>query len=181
MKHDLLVLAIAALIPLIVGSAWYSPLLFAKAWMGAVGLAPEDAKKSNMALNMLLLYVFSFFIAFALVPIVIHQFGFMSMLMDQSGKDALENAAKGQTSPLYSLIVSIYSTHGHSFRTYKHGALHGTIAAITLVLPLVASCAVFERRGFKYVMITWGFWLINFILMGAVICHWFWVPLDNLH
>jgi hypothetical protein len=168
MGHNLLVLAVAALIPLIVGSAWYSPLLFAKAWQDAVGITPEKAKQSNMVVSMALLYVFSFFIAVGLMGIVIHQFGLFSMLMDKPSQEAL----KDPNSPLYQLMATLWHGHGHSFRTYKHGALHGTLAAVMLALPLIASGAVFEQRGFKYIMITWGFWLINFILMGAVICHW---------
>jgi hypothetical protein len=168
MIHNLLVLAVTALIPLIVGAAWYSPMLFAKAWQEATGVTPEKAKQSSMALSMGLLYVFSFFIAVTLMVTVIHQFGFNSMMMDKSGQDAL----KDPNSDLHKLIVTLWSSHGHSFRTYKHGAFHGGILAVFLALPLIASCAVFEQRSFKYVMITWGFWFINFILMGAVLCHW---------
>lgn len=168
MGHNLLVLAVAALIPLIVGSAWYSPLLFAKPWMAATGMTEENAKKSNMILNMALLYVFSFFIATALMFTVIHQFGLFSLLADPGGKAGLADP----NSALYSAMQTIWHTSGHSFRTYRHGALHGAITAVFLVLPLFSSCAIFEGRGFKYIMITWGFWLVNFILMGAVICHW---------
>jgi len=162
------VIAITALIPLIVGAAWYSPLLFSKAWMETVRLTPEDTKKSNMVLNMLLLYVFSFLIALALMFTVIHQFGLQSMLQSPEGKAALSdpNSEAGKA------LATIWHLFGHSFRTYKHGALHGAITAVFFALPLIASSAIFEQRGFKYVMITWGFWLINLTLMGAVICHW---------
>jgi hypothetical protein len=174
MGHDLLVCAVAALIPLIVGSAWYSPMLFGKAWMGAVGLTPEDAKKSNMVVNMLLLYVCSFFIAFALQFMVIHQAGLQSMLQTPAGRAAITNP----DSETGKALATIWHAFGHSFRTYRHGAFHGALTAIFFVLPLIASCAIFERRGFKYIMITWGFWLINLILMGAVLCHW--IQLDAL-
>jgi Protein of unknown function (DUF1761) len=168
MAHNLLVLAVTALIPLIVGSAWYSPMLFAKAWQEATGITPEKAKQSSMALSMGLLYIFSFFISVFLVINVIHQFGLNSMLQDKAGHDALSDP----NSNLHKLLVTLWSSHGHSFRTYRHGALHGAISAVFVALPLIASGAVFEQRGFKYIMITWGFWLINFILMGAVLCHW---------
>jgi hypothetical protein len=169
MGHDLLVLALAALIPLVVGSAWYSPLLFAKPWMAATGMTEEKAKNSSMAVNMILLYVFSFLIAVALLPIVIHQMGLNSMLMDPNSQKALSDP----NSDLSKLVSTLWAGHGHSFRTYRHGALHGAITAVFFALPLIASCAIFEQRGWKYIMITWGFWLINLTLMGAVICHWF--------
>ena len=120
-----------------------------------------------MALNMLLLYIFSFFIGSALIPIVIHQFGLFSMLADPKTKEML----KDPNSEISKIMATLWTGYSHSFRTYKHGAFHGTLSAITLALPLIATGAVFEQKGFKYVMITWGFWLINFILMGAVLCH----------
>jgi hypothetical protein len=172
--HTLIVLAIAALIPLIVGSAWYSPLLFSKAWMAATGMTAERAKNSNMLVNMVLLYVCSFFIASALMFMVIHQFGLQSLLQDQGGKAALADP----NSELGKAIATLWHSSGHSFRTYRHGAFHGAITAVFFVLPLIASCAIFEQRGVKYILITWGFWLINLILMGAIICHW--LPFDTL-
>lgn len=168
MGHNLLVLAVAALIPLIVGSAWYSPLLFAKPWMAATGRTPEDAKNTNMVLNMAVLYVLSFFVAIGLMFASIHQFGLNSMLMDEGGKASLAN----HDSSVYKAIVVLWHSSGHSFRTYKHGAFHGFAASLFFALPLIASGAIFEGRGVKYVLITWGFWVVNFILMGAVICHW---------
>ena len=168
MGHNLPVLAIAALIHLIVGSAWYSPLLFAKPWMAATGMTPEKAKTSNMMVNMVLLYVCSFFIAMALQFMVIHQFGLQSILQNTYGKTAMGDP----NSEMGKAIGTLWHGFGHSFRTYKHGAFHGAITAVFFVLPLIASCAIFEQRGWKYILITWGFWLINLVLMGAVLCHW---------
>ena len=168
MTHNLLVWAVAALIPLVVGSAWYSPLLFAKAWQEATGITPEKAKQASMAVSMGLLYVFSFLIAIALSASVIHQMGFSSMLQDKFGQAALQDPS----SPTYQSISTLWHGYGHSFRTYRHGALHGGIVAVFFALPLIASSAVFEQRGAKYILITWGFWFVNLVLMGAVICHW---------
>src|SRR5579863_8391879 len=113
MGHNLLVLALTALIPLVVGSAWYSPLLFAKPWMAATGMTEEKAKKSNMALNMLLLYIFSFFIGSALIPIVIHQFGLFSMLADPKTKEML----KDPNSEISKIMATLWTGYSHSFRT----------------------------------------------------------------
>jgi hypothetical protein len=168
MGHNLLVLALSALIPLIVGSAWYSPLLFAKPWMAATGMTPEKAKNSSMVVSMILLYVFSFLIAVSLAGMVVHQLGLNSMLQDPKIKDSFNDP----NSDFSKALAVVWGALGHSFRTYRHGAFHGALAAIFFALPLIASCAVFEQRGWKYIMITWGFWLINLMLMGAVICHW---------
>ena len=168
MSHNLLVLALSALIPLVVGSLWYSPFLFAKSWQEATGVTPEKAKNSGMAVSMAVLYVCSFFISIAVMVSVIHQFGFNSMLQDAAGKAGMADA----NSALHGMVTTIWHGYGHAFRTYRHGALHGAILAVFFALPLIASSAVFEQRGAKYIFITWGFWAINLILMGAVLCHW---------
>jgi hypothetical protein len=170
MKHNLLVSAVTALIPLIVGSAWYSPIFFLKPWLAATGLTPQ-APGRQMAVNMALLYVFSFLLSIGLAPIVIHQFGLFSLLADPQGKAMLNDP----NSDLHKLVAELWRNHGHMFRRYRHGAFHGALTAVFIALPLIASGAVFEKRGIKYILITWGYWLVNLILMGAVICHWSYV------
>ena len=73
MKTNFLTIALAALIPLIIGFIWYGPLLFQKPWMKQLGLKKESLKEKNAILIFTLSYVFSFFIAFFLQFIVIHQ------------------------------------------------------------------------------------------------------------
>jgi hypothetical protein len=62
--------------------------------------------------------------------------------------------------------------YGNNFRTFKHGALHGFISAFLMVLPVIGTNALFERKGFKYIAINVGFWIINFTIMGGIICAW---------
>lgn len=38
---------VAALIPMIIGALWYSPILFAKQWMKLIGKTEADIKKGN--------------------------------------------------------------------------------------------------------------------------------------
>lgn len=64
----------------------------------------------------------------------------------------------------------VMATYGNDFRTFKHGALHGTITGIGLALPIVAVNAMFERRGFKYIAVTAGYWILCLILMGGFLC-----------
>lgn len=40
---------VGALASFLVGGLWYSPILFARPWMRAIGLTEEELKKSNMA------------------------------------------------------------------------------------------------------------------------------------
>jgi hypothetical protein len=170
-----LVCALAALIPLVIGSLWYSPLLFLKPWLAATGVSP-DAGKQGMVKNMILLYVMSFFVAFGLTALVCHQMGFYSMLGGGGGDAAISDP----NSTIHKYLVAVYGSYGHGFRTFKHGALHGAIAAFVFALPFFATCAAYEKRSVKYVLITWGFWLVNFTLMGAFICHFAALPTDKM-
>ena len=40
-------IVLAALVPMVLGMAWYSPLLFARPWMAAVGKARDDLRGPN--------------------------------------------------------------------------------------------------------------------------------------
>jgi len=55
-------------------------------------------------------------------------------------------------------------------RTWSHGAVHGVIAAISVALPLIGINSLFERRGWKYIGIHFGYWLLALALMGALLC-----------
>lgn len=61
---------VCALLSLVVGAFWWSPLLFAKAWQKEAGFSDDDLKKINPAKNFgvsfLLAYVISYNLAFFL-------------------------------------------------------------------------------------------------------------------
>lgn len=159
---NILVLLAAALIPLVIGFIWYHPKVFGTAWMKATGMTPESGKGMNMALVFGLTYVFSFFLAFAMCSLSIHQFHVFSLFYKQPIDDPSTEAG--------ALFKTIMDTYGHSYRTFKHGALHGTIGGIILALPIVAINAMFERRGFKYIAINAGYFIVSFALMAGVVC-----------
>lgn len=60
-------LIIAAIIPTVIGAAWYSPLLFQKPWMTSIGMTEEKAKSANMPVIMVISLVLAFFLAFFLL------------------------------------------------------------------------------------------------------------------
>ena len=158
-------LALAAVIQMIIGAIWYNPNVFGKAWLATIGKTEEQMKAgANMALTFGLAFVCSFFVAFSLTFIVIHQYGFMSMVRDQPGW-------ADPNSPLNMNINDMLHHYGHAYRTFRHGALHGTITAIFFITPVVGTIALFEQRGFKYVLIHSGFWIVSLATMGAFICH----------
>ena len=152
-----------AFIPMIVGLIYYNDKVFGKAWMDSAGLNEEALKGGNMLLILGISYLFSIFLSVALSGMVIHQMGLYSMLQDDPSFMKPETA-NGQW------YKSFMDMHGHSFRTFKHGVLHGVIAALFFALPLITINALFERRSFKYIGIHAGYWTITLAIMGGVVC-----------
>ncbi|WP_367277991.1 DUF1761 domain-containing protein [Flavobacterium sp.] len=62
--------------------------------------------------------------------------------------------------------------YGETFRTYKHGALHGFIAGLFIALPLISINGLFEQKSWKYMAIQAGYWTVILTIMGAIICGW---------
>ena len=162
MNFNLIILLITAVVPLFIGFIWYNPKVLGTAWMKESNINPEKIEKPNPMI-FLWCYLLSLFISVALTPIVIHQFGFFSILMSEPGLN-------DPNSDLFAYTSEFMANYGQNFRTFKHGALHGMINAILLALPIIGINALFERKSFKYVMIHTGYWAISLGLMGGIIC-----------
>jgi hypothetical protein len=160
---NFLILLLAALVPMVMGFIWYNPKVFGTAWMQASGITEDKMKGANMGVVFGVSFVLSFFLAFGLQFIVIHQYGVQSALMtNESIKDA--------NSELGMYFTNFMAKYGHNFRTFKHGALHGTITGLFLALPILGTNALFEKKGFKYIAINVGYWTVTMALMGGIIC-----------
>jgi hypothetical protein len=116
-----------------------------------------------MWVTFLLTYIFSIFLGVALSFITIHQFGVMSTLLNEPG-------FMTPGSEMNNYFTDFMSKYGNNFRTFKHGALHGFLSGVTIALPILAVNSMFERKGFKYIAINSGFWIVCMALMGGVIC-----------
>ncbi|MBA3663933.1 MAG: DUF1761 domain-containing protein [Bacteroidetes bacterium] len=155
---------IAALIPLFIGFIWYNPKVFGNAWMKASNTpVPEAGKGPNMAIVFSLCYVFGLLVAFALMSLTVHQMSVFSILANEPGMG-------DPNSEVMQLMSGFYAKYGNNFRTFKHGALHGTLAGIMIALPIIGTSALFEGRKFKYIAISAGYWIVSMALMGGVIC-----------
>jgi hypothetical protein len=162
-KMNILIVLATAVIPMILGFIWYNPKVFGNAWMKASDMTEEKIKSSNMALILIVTFVFGFLLAFILQTIVIHQFSLLGILANEPG-------IMDPTSENGKWLVDFMAKHGNNFRTFKHGALHGTMAGLLIALPIVGINALFERRGFKYIAINTGYWTICLALMGGTLC-----------
>jgi len=165
------VLLAAAVIPTITGFIWYNPKVFGNAWMKAADMSEEKMKGANMAVIFGVSFLLSFLLAFSMAPIVIHQFGVMGML---EGAMRPESPTAAEATALFN---SLMETYGSNHRHFGHGALHGVMTALLLVLPVMGTNALFERKGFKYIAINAGYWALTLALMGGVICQFFQFPM----
>lgn len=155
----------AMLVPLLVGFVWYNPKVFGTAWMEASGMTEEKAKGANMAMVFGLTFVLSFLLVGAVMPMVIHQMGVFSTIAEEPGVQE-----KDVNSVAMQDVMEFMTKYGDRFRTFKHGALHGTLAGIFFVLPVLGVNALFERKGFKYILINVGYWTVTLAIMGGIIC-----------
>ncbi len=160
---DIKITLCAALIPLVVGFIWYNPKVLGNAWMRSTGLTEDKLKGGNMPLIFGLCYVFAFMLALFMPVLVIHQTHVFSLLMNEPGFE-------DKSSEIRIFLDSMMTKYGQNFRSFKHGALHGTITGLFVALPIVGTIALFERRGFKYVAIHVGYWILTLALMGGVVC-----------
>lgn len=152
---------VAGLIPLLIGSIYYSPKVAGNAWMKTNKFTPESMQGANMPLIFGLTYLFSCFIAFMMGSFVIHQGGVFGMMYPE----VLE--AGSATQQHFNELMQQY---GDNSRTFKHGVIHGIMTAVLFVAPIIAINALFERRGWKYMLIHIGYWVICLALIGGLIC-----------
>lgn len=158
-----LILALSALVPLLVGFIWYNPKTFGTAWMKAADMTDDKMKGANMALIFGLTLLLGFMLAVMLNVIVIHQNGLFSLLEGEADI-ADPNSASSQ------FLNQAMQTYGDRFRTFKHGALHGTLSGLFFALPVMGINALFERKSGKYIAINVGFWTVTMAIMGGIIC-----------
>ncbi|NQX92284.1 MAG: DUF1761 domain-containing protein [Flavobacteriales bacterium] len=41
-----------------------------------------------------------------------------------------------------------------------------------LAIPVLATNAMFERKGFKYILINGLYWILTITIMSGVLCQW---------
>jgi hypothetical protein len=160
---NFLIILSAALVPLIMGFIYYNPKTLGNKWMEAAGLTEEKMKNANMAVVFGVTFLLSLILAVFMQLIVIHQVHVQSLLSHQAD---FKNT-NSESSLILKKINELYST---SYRTFKHGVLHGVIAGFMFAMPILTINALFERKGFKYIAINAGYWILTLGLMGGIIC-----------
>jgi len=116
--------------------------LFGKAWMRESGMTEEKVKSGNMPL----IFGFSFIFGIVLA---------LSMYIE-----TMIGGAPGEA-------------HGQDpFITFKHGAFHGIIMGLFVLLPVLGTIALYERKSIKYVAIAVGYWTVSLAVVGGIVNVW---------
>ncbi|HOY12089.1 MAG TPA: DUF1761 domain-containing protein [Saprospiraceae bacterium] len=152
---------VTALIPLLMGFIYYHPKVLGNVWMKTNNFNEETMKGANMALIFGLTYVFGIIISLMMTSIIIHQSHIASILVPE---------VSDKTSAAYQDMVEFMGKYGMRYRTASHGMVHGGVIALLFVTPIIAINSLFERRGWKYVLIHAGYWFLTLVAMGAILC-----------
>lgn len=160
LPFNFLAVLVAAVVPTVVGLLWYSPMLFGTAWRINSGQSEERLRSTNVAIFLIASLLLSFFVSVTLVSNTIHQMGVFGTLANEP-KDVMEK-----------VYNDFMATYGDRFRSFGHGALHGTMLGLFGFLPMFALITMRERRGAKYLFIHVGFWVVSLAIMGGIICGW---------
>lgn len=158
MEFNYLAILVAAIVPMVLGFLWYSPMLFGKAWMKETGLTEEKLKQGNMLVIFGVSFVLALLLAFYLPSATNHQMGAFSLVQGDLG-----------VLPSYEAFMADYKDE---FRTFKHGAFHGAIVGIFFALPIMGMNGLFERKSWKHIFINVGYWTLTLAIMGAIVCGW---------
>ncbi|WP_040279583.1 DUF1761 domain-containing protein [Psychroserpens damuponensis] len=157
MEFNYLAILVAAIIPVVLGFIWYNPKIFGIAWMRAAEMTEAKMRGGNMAVIFGVSLLLSLLLAFFTNFLVIHELGVYGLT---------EGNLDGATTQAF--LEEFEGT----WRTFKHGALHGAIAGIMLVLPIIGINALFERKSGKYILINAGYWIVCLTIMGSIISGW---------
>ncbi len=165
MNINFLSLFLAALVPMVLGFVWYHDKMFLKPWMEATGMTKEKMNSGNMLLVFGGSFLCSLVLAFVMNIIAYHDsFVMGSLYYETNGGVPDPASAAGQWAKTY------MDNYAHSNHTFKHGAFHGAmIAGLLIATPILVTEAIYEQKGWKYILIKSGYWVISLSIMGGII------------
>ena len=141
---NIIAIAVAALVPNVVGAIYYGPLL-GSTWRTAIGKSEADLKPKSEALVYGGALLLSALVAF-----------FLNFMIGMSHKDI---GASGE-------LVFV------SPRTFGHGAFHGMAIGLMMISPIVACLGLFHGYKGKAIIINVVYWVICLAVMGGIVDMW---------
>lgn len=128
-------------------------------------MTEEQSNKAIKPIQLAVSVLLNFLLAFGVFITTVHQ----SHVLALTGPDV--DAFKGGTA------LAFIQEYGENFHTFQHGITHGLFIGLLLfVIPLLGYAVIFERKGFKYLLVNAGFWAISLVLMACVISKWGGIP-----
>jgi hypothetical protein len=164
--NNLILTVVGGLTPLLIGFIWYSDKVLGKVWKKEIGLVDDGSQPTGLGKIFLFSYLFGVLIMFFMPSVVIHQLHMASTL---SGTEGFGH----EGSVVQQFYQDFVQQYGGKFRTFKHGALHGTITALFFVFPIIGLNALFEKKTFKYIFIHVGYWALTLAIMGGLACQFY--------
>jgi len=160
-----IVILIAALVPMIMGFIWYNPKVFGTVWMKEAGVTEEKMQSANMGLIFGLSFVLSILLAMTYNFMHDHYQAFQAFFRTtaEHGLGVDPNSEFGVE------LKGLIDAYRDRFSSWTHGAVHSIVVSVFVVLPVMATNAMFERKSFKYVMVNWIYWALTIAIMYAVI------------
>lgn len=128
----------------------------------------------------------------AILPSILGFLWYSPMLFGKAWMDSIgmtEEKARSANMPLMmgiGLVLAVFlsfflmvNVNGGGqegeFDTFKHGALHGAIVGIMVVIPTFITNGLFEQKSWKNMIINVAYWTLTLTLMGGVLDamnHW---------
>jgi hypothetical protein len=168
---NILSILVTAFVPMVLGFVWYHPKVFGTAWMRLSGMTEEKAKQGNMALKLGLSYLFSMMIVFVLSSAIVVHDGFVKgALYYMTNRGTVKPQPGSDAAKWLDYYTTTLAASNH---TFSHGSFHGFfLIGLFIVLPVIATNAIFERKNFKYVMLNAGYWILSITIMGGILAVW---------
>ncbi|MCG3166266.1 MAG: hypothetical protein POELPBGB_02044 [Bacteroidia bacterium] len=159
----------AALVPMVLGFIWYHKNVFGTVWMQLTGMTEEKAQQGNMFLKFGLAFLFSIMLAFVMNIFAVHD-----AFIDGAAYYEIKASSNGQPSAETAQWLEYYKTTlAESNHTFSHGSFHALLLiGVFVIVPVFATNAIFEGKGWKYVAINAGYWIVCVALMGGIIAMW---------
>jgi len=141
---NIFAILVAAAVPNALGALYYGPL-FGKRWLSSLNMTADDMKGRNEGLIYGGAYLLCAVVCF-----------FSKFLVELAHKDVNDQGE---------LIFA-------SFHTFPHGAIHGSVIAIGIVIPIIVCLGLFQKSTTSNILINSLFWLICFAIMGGILDVW---------
>jgi Protein of unknown function (DUF1761) len=139
-----LAMLVATLLPMIIGFVYFHPKVLGGVWMRANGFTLESIGAGPKPILYLLCLFLSFLLAF-----------WQRVQFFDPHQTSID-----------------FEGNPHNYATFGHGAVHGIGYGLLLVLPILGTLAVFEKRPLSWVLTNWGYWMLTLIAMSAVLSGW---------